>query len=225
MLLVIVLGHEFAHFAVARLQGIRLKKLYLGIPLEEIIFGRKISTVIFKTNFRGVEYGVSWLLLGGFIDFHDFEGASFRTRVTTYLAGPLYNLVVGLIPMIFFFGFGTSFWILGLTSQATLEALGQLATGAMPLSSLMGPVGAINFLAKISQEYNLGYLLVWVVLNLSIMTYNFIPIPALDGGQILMAVVLKLFGEKARKPVQFLERISFYFILVIILFTMTKDLW
>ena len=55
----IIVGlHEFGHFIVARLFKIRVEKFY-------IFFDPWFS--LFKFNYKGTEYGIGWLPLGGYV--------------------------------------------------------------------------------------------------------------------------------------------------------------
>jgi regulator of sigma E protease len=55
---ILVVFHEFGHFLAARIFKTRVEKFYL-------FFNPWFS--IFKVNFRGTEYGLGWLPLGGYV--------------------------------------------------------------------------------------------------------------------------------------------------------------
>ena len=55
---ILVVVHEFGHFAAAKIFKTRVEKFYL-------FFNPWFS--IFKFNFRGTEYGMGWLPLGGYV--------------------------------------------------------------------------------------------------------------------------------------------------------------
>ncbi|MCF6341179.1 MAG: RIP metalloprotease RseP [Bacteroidales bacterium] len=55
---ILVIVHEFGHFAAAKIFGTRVEKFYL-------FFNPWFS--IFKFNFKGTEYGLGWLPLGGYV--------------------------------------------------------------------------------------------------------------------------------------------------------------
>lgn len=97
----LVFVHEFGHFIVGRLSGIAVETFSLG-------FGPKIISV----NFRGTEYRLSWIPLGGYVKFagaHPAEsipaglpGRPFREtplplRAATILAGPAANFVMAVV--------------------------------------------------------------------------------------------------------------------------------
>lgn len=55
---ILVIVHEFGHFAAAKIFKTRVEKFYL-------FFNPWFS--VFKFNFRGTEYGMGWLPLGGYV--------------------------------------------------------------------------------------------------------------------------------------------------------------
>ena len=56
VLAILVLSHEFGHFIVAKLSGIKVEEFGLGLPPR--IFGRKIGDTI---------YSINWIPFGGFV--------------------------------------------------------------------------------------------------------------------------------------------------------------
>ena len=71
----------------------------------------------------------------------------------------------------------------------TIIILGQLITGQLPLTSLTGPVGTINMIANFTQQ-SASFLLILlplIAVNLAVM--NLLPIPALDGFQMIFTTI------------------------------------
>ena len=90
------------------------------------------------------------------------------------------------------------------SGKLILRSLQKLLEGVVPIKEVGGPVMIVDTIAKASEE-NLITLLFWVALisvNLGIL--NLMPIPALDGGQILFT----LYEWVARRPVG--ERARYY---------------
>jgi len=89
----LVLAHEFGHFVLAKLNGVRVDEFGIGFPPR-----------LFRlTTIGGTEYTVNLLPLGGFVrlageDDPDvpgaFAGRSKRARAVILLAGPLANLLI-----------------------------------------------------------------------------------------------------------------------------------
>jgi regulator of sigma E protease len=96
VLLVLVVGHEFGHFVLAKL--VKMKVLEFGIGFPPKIWGRKIGET---------EYTINWLPFGGFVKiFGESEketgpdAMSSRAKFSQALviaAGPLSNVVIGFL--------------------------------------------------------------------------------------------------------------------------------
>jgi len=74
---ILVILHEFGHFIAARAFGIKVEKFYL--------FFDAWGLSLFKFNYKGVEYGVGWLPLGGYVK---IAGMIDESMDTEQLAGP-----------------------------------------------------------------------------------------------------------------------------------------
>jgi len=74
---ILVILHEFGHFIAARAFGIRVEKFYLFFDAWGIS--------LFKFNYKGVEYGIGWLPLGGYVK---ISGMIDESMDTDQMAGP-----------------------------------------------------------------------------------------------------------------------------------------
>jgi len=220
-----VILHEAGHALVAIAQGYKLKKFYIGIPVEFRMFGRNLSTIVFKKQMGSVEFGISALILGGAVDFYDLDDAPFWHKFWIIIAGPLTNLMLGFLPLLFFYDLGTSLHITYVICSVVLSALGSLFGGSIPLSQIAGPVGAMNSMVGFASGYSNGLLLLWVVLNLAFFVTNMLPIPAIDGGQLLTSSVVAILGKKWKKPMDTITLVFFYILMIIMAIILTKDLW
>jgi regulator of sigma E protease len=76
-----------------------------------------------------------------------------------------------------------------------IDVIGQLFTGEVSTKELMGPVGIVNAVGD-SAKYGFAYvaqLAALISLNLAIV--NMLPLPALDGGRILLLIARKFTGK------------------------------
>ncbi len=224
MLITITIIHEAAHAVVALLLGYKLKKIYLGIPLNPTIRGKNYTTVLFKKEVRGVEFGVSWLILGGAVDFHDFEQAPAWKMTLIALAGPFSNAALAFGSIWIVAGFAPAMEVTGILIQVVLQGLGMVVTGQVGLAQLSGPVGFIGAMTNVAATYPMGWLVVWNVINVALFVTNLLPIPALDGGQVVMAWAGHFLGEKSKKPIRWITIGALYLLCALMAVVMGKDI-
>jgi len=74
---ILVILHEFGHFVAARAFGIKVEKFYL--------FFDAWNVSLFKFNYKGVEYGMGWLPLGGYVK---IAGMIDESMDTEQMSGP-----------------------------------------------------------------------------------------------------------------------------------------
>jgi regulator of sigma E protease len=74
---ILVILHEFGHFIAARAFGIKVEKFYL--------FFDAWNVSLFKFNYKGVEYGMGWLPLGGYVK---IAGMIDESMDTEQMSGP-----------------------------------------------------------------------------------------------------------------------------------------
>ena len=75
------------------------------------------------------------------------------------------------------------------------RSLGKLIQG-IGIENLSGPVGIYKITQKSAEMGMMSYLSLFAMISLNIGVFNLIPIPALDGGRILILLIEKLLGRK-----------------------------
>ncbi len=110
------------------------------------------------------------------------------------------------------------------TSQ-TFVMLGNLITGqSNPSENLVGIVGIVaisnDFTTKLSD-----YMLFIAVISIGMAIVNILPIPALDGGKIVLLGVEKVIGRKINKELEArLTVVGFALLIMLMVFTTVNDL-
>jgi regulator of sigma E protease len=130
---ILVILHELGHFLAARAFGIKVEKFYL--------FFDAWNFSLFKFTYKGVEYGIGWLPLGGYVkiagmidesmDTEQLAGPpqpwEFRSkpawqRLIVMLAGVTVNILLGIF----------IFWMLTVKYGETYTPNGNLKYGIVP---------------------------------------------------------------------------------------------
>ncbi len=133
---VLITIHEFGHFWVARVSGVKVLRFSIG-------FGRPLMKWVGKKD--ATEYVVAGIPLGGYVKMLDeregevapeeahraFNRQSLPVRSAIVAAGPLFNLLFAVL----------AFWVLGMTGE----------TGSRPL---VGSVAADSIAARAGIERN-----------------------------------------------------------------------
>ncbi|WP_343560164.1 RIP metalloprotease RseP [Sphingobacterium sp.] len=130
---ILIVLHELGHFLAARAFGIKVEKFYL--------FFDAWGVKLFKFNYKGCEYGIGWLPLGGYVkiagmidesmDTEQLKGEpqpwEFRSkpawqRLIVMLGGIIVNIIVGILV----------FWMLTFKMGNTDVKMDQLVNGIVP---------------------------------------------------------------------------------------------
>jgi len=185
MVLSILVIHEAGHFVMALLVKLPVKSLHLGIPL-----GPQIRTKLGKYPLT-----VSLLPFGAavMIDDEVMWRMSLSKRMLVFIGGPLANLAAAMIVSLIVFGPEEGIRR-GLTT-VVLSLLGPLmiATGQVPVSDISGPVGIVSISARVvSMAPLIGTVMMFTIVSAALGAINLLPIPGLDGGQVVMHSLVRL---------------------------------
>jgi regulator of sigma E protease len=200
---VVVLVHEFGHFVVARMLGVKVYEFSIGFPFSPRLF----------TFYRHkeTEFTLRLLPLGGFVSFsqegHDEDEEFFEIsapkRAMIMSSGSLFNIAFALLLFVPVFAMDKHLHIvdalmLSLKTvweilSGTVAFLGQILSGHGGMESLSGPVGIAVLAGKAASKGFFHVLFFSGVLSMSLGIMNLLPLPALDGGQIFMLMIESLF--------------------------------
>ncbi|HVE80705.1 MAG TPA: site-2 protease family protein [Candidatus Dormibacteraeota bacterium] len=116
----------------------------------------------------------------------------------------------------------------GITAQmiwGTLAAFGGLVAGLIAQGTVSeqvaGPVGIVVILSNIAQ-LGAAYVLVFVAsISISLAVINALPLPALDGGRLLMVVAQKLFGRNLSAQAEGLIHTAGFVALIMLMIAVT----
>ncbi len=87
-------------------------------------------------------------------------------------------------------------------SWSILGSFGQLITGRVPITSVSGPVGSIKLMADVTIADWRNILILLPLLASNLAMFNILPIPALDGAQIIFTIVEWIRKKPLKRKVQ-----------------------
>lgn len=162
----LILVHEVGHLAAAKWVGIEVAAFSVG-------FG----PILWRGRWRGIDLFLRLLPLGGFVQPaapEDFPSLPLARRLVFFGGGPAANLLAAM-PLLAV--------LAARDGGAAIERL--LATQKEP--ALQGVVGVLADGGR-ALAAGLGLEIV-IVLSVSLALLNLLPLPVLDGGQMLLAVL------------------------------------
>lgn len=107
----------------------------------------------------------------------------------------------------------------------TYEALWRLATGALSLRTISGPIGIISLAGHAARLGMVALLQFTAMLSVSLAVINLLPIPALDGGHLVFLAIDAI--RRKQLSVSFQERVTqigFYFLMTLMVLVVYNDL-
>lgn len=227
--------HEGGHFLMAKFCKVKVNEFAIG-------FGPKI----WEKHGKETKYALRLIPLGGFVsmegeeeeseDERSFNKASIPKRLAIVFAGPIVNIVFAIIVyfilaiifsmtsngdfgMAIQFAFSKTGDFLG----ATIEGLAKLFTGNMGLDQMMGPVGISEVVAQTSGLFE--FINIMSIISLSLGVTNLLPIPALDGGRILLLIIEAIRRKPISQKTQVnLQLLGFGFLILLSIFVTYHDI-
>lgn len=208
----LIIIHEGGHFLVAKLCKVKVKEFAIG-------FGR----IIWQKQGKETKYTLRLIPLGGFCNMEgedeesDAEGsfskASVWKRMAIVLAGATVNILFGILvyfilvstvliqfadpakdTIINRISYGAQYT--GTFIASIFEGIKMLITGGVSTDQMVGIVGISDIVVQTTGALNYIYLL--AVISVSLGVTNLLPIPALDGGKILI-LLIELIRRKPMK--------------------------
>ena len=200
---IVVLIHEFGHFIAARKTGINVYEFSIGFP-----FSPKIATLF---RHKETEFTLRLLPLGGFVSFSRNEDESESIeflkedrwkRGIIISAGSIFNIIFAflIIAVALMLGKHISLFDAAIASLNTIEVVSistiqlifNLFSGNGSMDSLSGPIGIAVMAGKAANAGFVNLLYFTGLLSLSLGVLNLLPLPALDGGHLIILAIESL---------------------------------
>lgn len=103
------------------------------------------------------------------------------------------------------------------------DSIIMLVTGNVGINQMTGPIGISNIVVETSDLYDFIYLLCLVSVSLGIT--NLLPIPALDGGRILLLIIEGVRGKALKEEIELgIQSLSFTLLILFSLYVSYNDI-
>ncbi len=216
----IIFVHEMGHFIAGKRKGMPIATFSIG-------FGPRL----FGFKKGGTDYRISMIPLGGYVmpklkEVEDLHRIPIGRRVAFSLGGPMANILFAVILLSIYNSISAgpglmNIFVLPLIQLASLlvsitVSFGTLFTNPGSMSGLVGMASEGGSL--ISGGFS-NLILFMVLINVNLAVFNLLPIPVLDGGKIMMALLEKV-SVKTRKA-QVPITIASLFLLIGLMFLTT----
>lgn len=191
--------HELGHFIAARIAG---------IPVAVFSIGFGTSLYSFKKN--GTEYRFSLVPLGGYVlpaieDGDDFFRIPVYKRVLFSLGGPFANLILAIILFAAMNSVSTGITFFTVLIQPVIQTftilggmISSLAGVLTNTENLSGVIGIVSIGSKLVENGILKALNFTVLLSINLALINLLPVPALDGGKVVLFLLEKIHPRLTR---------------------------
>ena len=212
----LIIIHEGGHFLVAKLCKVKVNEFSIG-------FGK----IIWKKQGKETLYSIRLVPLGGFVqmegeteestDKRAFSNVSIPKRLAIVVAGAVVNIIFGilvyfvlvstvglqfvdpakdtLLNRLYYGGIQTKEFIISL-----LESVKMLFTSGLSAEQMTGPVGISQIVVQTTTISNYIYILALISVSLGIT--NLLPIPALDGGKIVLLLIEAIRRKKIKEETE-----------------------
>ena len=210
--------HEGGHLIVAKLCKVKVNEFSIG-------FGPKIISKQGKETI----YSLRAIPLGGFCNMEgeteksehqgSFSKASIPRRIAIVAAGALVNIIFGILIYLILFGpTETLKFIIALG-----ESIKMLFTGKVGVDGMVGPVGISQIVSQTSGFKE--YIYIMSVISVSLGITNLLPIPALDGGKIVLLIIEAIRKKPLNEKTEVnIELMGFSFLIALSIFVTYNDI-
>lgn len=218
--------HEGGHFIVAKLCKVRVNEFAIG-------FG----PTIWKKQSKETKYALRLIPLGGFVNMEGeteasdkedaFNNVSIPKRMAIVAAGATVNIVFGIIVFLILISVSYGDIAIGVKETGNfllsiINSLKMLILGKVGINDLSGPVGISKVVTQTAGIAQYVYIL--SVVSVSLGVTNLFPIPALDGGKIVLLIIEGIRKKPLKQEVEAqIQLVGFSFLIALSIYVTYND--
>lgn len=219
--------HEGGHFLTAKLCNVKVNQFSIGFGPE-----------VWKFEGKETKYALRLIPLGGFVsmegeekestDERAFNKISIIKRIWIVSAGALTNIIFGLIvymvlALVVYKNMTDALFAIKEFVLSLVESIKMMFTGHVDMKDLTGPVGISGIISKTENLFQ--YLYMISIISVSLGITNLLPIPALDGGKIVLLLIEAIRKKPLKENTEItIQLIGFSIIIVLSIFVTYNDI-
>lgn len=219
----LILIHELGHFLAAR---------WVGMPIARFSIGFGPLLCSFRRG--GTQFGLAWFPFGGYVlsdvkDEREFLNIPAGRRILFSLGGPAANVLLSVLLFSMLNAMSGNTSAMNLLIDPWRQTAELIASIFMVIPKLFANPQQLSGIVGIVTEgreyvgFNLMRAIHFaILLNLNLAVFNMLPLPALDGGKILLACAEKVWPGSRRLHLP-LAVASWVFLIGLMLFATLMD--
>jgi len=170
----------------------------------------------------GAAVTIKWIRNGKHMS-GSLAGASARTlaRIQVFPGSPKMKLDYGLLQSMRF-GLRKSYYVIVMLTKSIRS---MIRGWINPKKNLAGPIGILQMSFRVAQRGVIHAMYFFALININLAFLNLLPIPILDGGQIVLVIVERIRGRQlSQKAMAVAQYVGLVLILALIVFALYADL-
>lgn len=183
----VIAFHEFGHWIFCKIAGV-------ATPTFSVGFGPTL--IQFET--LGTLFSLSLFPLGGYVEILGMRTAPLGFEAVSFITKPLAIKMMILLGGIFaniILGYGILIILNRYLSKKNSLRDEAIEDPAFQVKGAIGPIGIISLISR-SSAYGLQFFALFLaIISLNLAIFNLIPLPILDGGQLLITLFESLSGR------------------------------
>lgn len=235
---IIVIVHEIGHFVMAK--ALRIKPRTFAVGFWKTVWQFKGKD--------GVVYKINLLPLGGYVDFDmkEFQKENPYKKFLVLFNGIFFNFLLAILfsfvfvmitkmPLVYTdvaipslpWGFSTA---VAYTWQSVMNTFALVVENFKTffvhpdLNAIAGPIQVMREGSALLQQDFLLFLPLFVVLDVNVIILNALPLPALDGGRMIFALI-EMITKKKIKYEESIHLTGFVFLMLLMVILLGKDIF
>lgn len=224
MLCFIICIHEVGHMLCAKLVGVKTDEFSIGMGYQ-----------LYSKTIKDTKYAIRLFPVGGFVNLNEkqMENIAPLKKSLILVGGVLFNILTALVFSWVYIALATDYslikvlisgpvFLVGAVKLFVIAIMGIFATA--DTSALGGPISVVSEVSKTISTDGLTTIWYIILISINLAVFNLIPIPPLDGGQLVLTWLRVLVKDKAKKFEVAFSYLGVFLIIGLTVFAFKNDI-